>query len=343
MAGSRRDGKGGAVPRKPTLKTIAEICGLGVPTVSRAMNDSPEIGEETKRRIRRIAEEIGYVPDRAGQRLRTGRTNVISLAFAVHRDDQMGQLIASIAYALQRTAFQIAIAPVLAGESLLKPIRQVVEDRMADAVIFNDTLVDDPRVAYLLDRGFPFATHGRDALAHLHPHFDFDNQAYTRLAARLLHQRGRRSLALFGPPHGHNYGRDSLVGAMEGAAEFGLDFCEVDGARSNDTLQALQAAARSFVAKHPFCDGYVSSSGGATLAIVSALEQAGRVIGRDVDVIAKGSRLFLSMVSPAILAIEEDVGHAADFLIPAVLQAIRTPDLPPMQKVEQPDFSAHLS
>ena len=62
-------------PRRPTLRTIADLCGLGVPTVSRALNDSPEIGEETKRRIRQIAEEVGYIPDRAGLRLRTGQTS----------------------------------------------------------------------------------------------------------------------------------------------------------------------------------------------------------------------------------------------------------------------------
>jgi len=64
--------------QKPTLKTIAQMSGLAVPTVSRALNDAPDIGSETKKTIRRIADEIGYVPNRAGVRLRTGRTNVIS-------------------------------------------------------------------------------------------------------------------------------------------------------------------------------------------------------------------------------------------------------------------------
>ena len=64
---------------KPTLKTISRMSGLAVPTVSRALSDAPDIKNETKILIRRIAKEIGYVPNRAGVRLRTGRTNVISL------------------------------------------------------------------------------------------------------------------------------------------------------------------------------------------------------------------------------------------------------------------------
>ncbi len=48
---------------KPTLKTISQISGLAVPTVSRALNDAPDIGSATKKLVRKIADEIGYVPN----------------------------------------------------------------------------------------------------------------------------------------------------------------------------------------------------------------------------------------------------------------------------------------
>ena len=67
---------------KPTLKTISRLTELAVPTVSRALHDAPDIGAETKRLVRRIADEIGYVPNRAGVRLRAGRTNVLSLVLS---------------------------------------------------------------------------------------------------------------------------------------------------------------------------------------------------------------------------------------------------------------------
>ena len=44
---------------RPTLRTIADLSGLAVPTVSRALNDAPDIGKETKKRVREIADRIG--------------------------------------------------------------------------------------------------------------------------------------------------------------------------------------------------------------------------------------------------------------------------------------------
>ena len=71
---------------RPTLKTIAALMGLSVTTVSRALKDAPDIGEETKRRIRDLAKHVGYRPNRAGVRLRTGKTNVIALVRSVEED-----------------------------------------------------------------------------------------------------------------------------------------------------------------------------------------------------------------------------------------------------------------
>ena len=324
--------------RRPTLKTIADLCGLGVPSVSRALNDSPEISEETKRRVRQIADEVGYVPDRAGLRLRTGQTFTISLVFRISPDDQMSRLIPSIARALLSTGFQITITPALSHEDGLKAIRQVVEGRMADAVIFNETLIDDPRTAYLLDCRFPFATHGRSNQSHLHPHYDFDNGAFAKGAAQLLQRRERRGLTLFGPALDRFYGHDTFIHAAQAARDLGLHFEEIDKTTISGSLADLQSAARSHVARRPSSDGFVCSSDAAALAVTSAMTEAGRHIGKDFDVIVKGSRRLLGMANPGITVIEEDTQRGADFLARAVLQMIRTPDLPPLQEVEQPDF-----
>src|SRR3546814_14680330 len=72
---------------KPTLKTLAELTGLAVTTVSRALADAPQIALDTRKRVRRAAEAIGHMPDRAAHRRRTGSTNVITLVLAPHEEN----------------------------------------------------------------------------------------------------------------------------------------------------------------------------------------------------------------------------------------------------------------
>ena len=171
---------------RPTLKTIAALTGLSIATVSRALKDAPDIGEDTKRRVREEAARVGYRPNRAGVRLRTGKTNVIALVVSTQEDvmNHTARLIYSVSAALKGSPYHMIVLPTVPGEDPMAPIRYIVETESADGVILNQTKPDDARVRYLSEHHFPFATHGRTDMGISHPYFDFDNEAFGRLGQR---------------------------------------------------------------------------------------------------------------------------------------------------------------
>ena len=147
---------------RPTLKTISKMTGLAIATVSRALHDAPDISTQTKERVRACAEQIGYQPNRAGVRLRTGRTHVVAMMLATEADitSHSSQLVAAVAAKMHDSGYFLNIAPSGPKEDTLRAVQQVVQSRAADAIILNRTEADDPRVAYLMERRFPFVTHG---------------------------------------------------------------------------------------------------------------------------------------------------------------------------------------
>ncbi|MBP7276953.1 MAG: LacI family DNA-binding transcriptional regulator, partial [Succinivibrio sp.] len=52
-----------------TLKDLAKASGVSIGTVSRALNDKNEVSAKTSERIRQLAQELGYIPNRAGRAL----------------------------------------------------------------------------------------------------------------------------------------------------------------------------------------------------------------------------------------------------------------------------------
>ncbi len=64
-----------------SLKTIAEKCGVSVATVSKALNDHKDISEDTKNRIRKVADELGYFPNAAAIALKTRCSHNIGVLF----------------------------------------------------------------------------------------------------------------------------------------------------------------------------------------------------------------------------------------------------------------------
>lgn len=325
-------------PRKPTLKTIAALSGLAVPTVSRALNDAPDIGAETKKLIRKIADEIGYVPNRAGVRLRTGRTNVISLVMSTEHDlmSHTARLIASVAGGLRGTPFHLNVTPFFPDQDPMDPVRYIVETESADAIIMNQIKPEDPRVAYLMERGFPFATHGRTNWASKHSYYDYDNGAFGRLAIKQLAARGRKKTLVIAPPTSHAYGQHLIAGVTEAGKQYGVDVHIADGITSDTPSAIVVTHVSDYLGKHPDTDAVVTASTSSAMAAVAAIENRGAHVGQQIDVFSKEAMPFLKLFRADILTISEQVNDAGDFLAKAAIQAVRQPAEPAMQFLEVP-------
>ena len=222
------------------------MTGLGVTTVSRALKDAPEIGEETRRRVQLVARQVGYRPNRAGVRLRTGKTNVISLV--LNTEEQIMGFVSDIIYGisevLAQTPYHLIVTPYSRKNDPMEPVRYVVETGSADGIIISRTEPDDPRVRYMMERGFPFATHGRTDMAVRHPFHDFDNHAFALEAVRKLASLGRRRLALLAPPSALSYHYHTVNGFSDGLIETGavaIPFNTVTIDHSIDQIRAQTA------------------------------------------------------------------------------------------------------
>lgn len=322
---------------RPTLKTIAFMTGLGVTTVSRALKDAPEIAKETRRRVQLVAKQVGYRPNRAGVRLRTGKTNVISLILSTDEDITgfVSDMIYGISETIAETPYHLVLTPYSRRNDPLEPVRYVVETGSADGIIISRTEPQDPRVRYMLDRGFPFATHGRTNMGLEHAWHDFDNYTFALEAVRKLVAVGRKRLALLSPPPVLNYYHHTTAGFSEGILEAGVTEVPLNMSIDNWIEDIRERTAR-LMQRNGRPDGFVSSSGGATFALVAGLEEAGLQLGRDVDVVSKQSTRLLRWFRPQLHVAHEDFRLAGRELATAVLRSIQGADVKELQTLAVP-------
>lgn len=324
---------------RPTLKTIARLLNLAVPTVSRALSDAPDIGAKTKARVRAMARELGYRPNRAGLRLRTGKTNVITLILCTDHDvmNHTAKLINAVASALRGTSYHLIVTPYFPDESPLDPVKYVVETGSADGVILNRIQPDDPRVAYLKKHNFPFALHGRTETCTDAPYMDFDNAVFGQHCIDAFHRRGRESVLIVAPPQDQSYAQHLIEGAKSRAAQQGLDAAVLPDATCDSPSDLVTGAVRRYLAAHPATDAVICASAPVALATTGAIEALDRVIGDDIDLAAKEAIPLLKAFRENILVCYEDVGETGLFLAEALIRAIDEPSLPPMQRLITPE------
>ena len=324
---------------RPTLKTIAFMTGLGVTTVSRALKDAPDISQETKERVRLVASQIGYHPNRAGVRLRTGKTNVISLILNID-EEIMGltsQIVYGISEVLASTNYHLIVTPYSRESDPILPVRYILDTGSADGVILSSIEPQDPRVKLLIERNLPFATHGRTEFGVAHPYHDFDNEAYAYEAVRRLAERGRRRIAILEPSPRFSFQQHMRAGYLRGLKDFDCEAIPLRDATLHDPLHVVHRSAMNLLRDHPETDGIICGSSAGAIAISSAVTEAGRQIGRDLDMVSKQPADLMRFLRPEIIAIFEDIRLAGRELAKAVLSRIDGVAPEELQSIFKPD------
>lgn len=330
--------------KKPTLKTIATALGLGVTTVSRALRDDAKISAATRKSVQEMARRLSYQPSRAGLRLRTGKTNILSLV--LDTDEQLGsfvsQMIRGITEGLDATPYQLIVTPYTKHGDPVAPIRHLVETEAVDGIIISRIEPEDARVKYMLEQGMPFVTHGRTQMGVEHPYFDFDNEAFAGIAVDCLAGLGRKRLSLLAPPAGLSFHDHTRHGFEAALARHGLVEVPMRGITNDSSIEEIRIAVRSLMQQSPAPDGLVNSSGGvsgtggAILAIQAGLKDVGAVIGRDVDIVTKQLFANLPIFGDAFHVVHEDVREAGRGLAKALLGSIGGRPVPELQTLIVP-------
>ncbi|WP_393970161.1 LacI family DNA-binding transcriptional regulator [Kluyvera intermedia] len=149
------------------IKALANKLNLSIATVSRALNNHPEVSAATQKRVREAADLYGYLPNAAGRNLRKGKVNTVALLLPSGDGDNFytASFFMRVAAGLQAHLRAQDIDTILhlaldeKDEQLW--LQKIIEQRKADAVILTNTTLSDPRIEYLTDHAFPFATLGR--------------------------------------------------------------------------------------------------------------------------------------------------------------------------------------
>ncbi|WP_375386322.1 LacI family DNA-binding transcriptional regulator [uncultured Microbacterium sp.] len=141
-----------------TSHDVARLVGVSQPTVSRALRDDPRLSEETKRRVRESAAQLGYVLSDAGRALSSGRTQRIGLLVTDLDNQFYSHVIAPVHRELEREGFQLTLHTEASDNATV--VERLVGNGL-DGVILATATVDSLVPVRLRDRGLPFVYFNR--------------------------------------------------------------------------------------------------------------------------------------------------------------------------------------
>ena len=323
---------------RPTQQTIADLTGLAVTTVSKALRQDTRISQKTRELVERVAREIGYVPDRAALRLRTGKTHIISLILDPH-NEILGfgnSMVSGIVKALQGTAYHLNITPHFTDGDGMEPVVEIVRNGLADGLIFSRTRALDARVRFLNEARFPFVTHGRTEFVEPHCYVDYDNEAFAYEAVKHLVSKGCSRLSILLPLAEFTFYQHMRYGFMRAVRETGVDYLLPEDVSLDSVPEDLVQWANALARSDAMPDGIICPGETSYFSVQNGFLSAGKQQGRDYCAVAKSVSPVLRLMNPPVDCIIEDV-HEAGFLMASHLLANLQSDEPKvLQTLQKP-------
>ena len=98
---------------RATIRDIADLAGVSIATVSRVLNDRPDVAPETRENVLQVVRAHGFSTNRGARGLSSGRTGMIGLTLPLVADAYFGPMLSGAAEALHERDMRIVLAPTL--------------------------------------------------------------------------------------------------------------------------------------------------------------------------------------------------------------------------------------
>lgn len=119
-----------------TIKDIAKKCGVGVSTVSRAINDHPDINPETKRKIMEVIRENGFVPNNSARNLKRTDAKTIAVLVKGMANPLFTDMIKVIEEETHRKKYSLELKHVEYYEDEVDVALELVKEKRLKGIIF---------------------------------------------------------------------------------------------------------------------------------------------------------------------------------------------------------------
>jgi DNA-binding LacI/PurR family transcriptional regulator len=298
-----------------TIKDIAKRLDVSISTVSRALRDAPDINDNTKQAVKRLAEEMNYQPNRLAVSLRQKQTHTIGV-IVPNLDYVLSTMVKGIDEAALEAGYTVMVCQ--SNESFGREILNTKRllDSLVDGFIIS---VSSETKSYdhfkkIRERNIPIVLFDRVAPDLMAPSVKLDNEYGGFLATEHLIRNGYRRIAILAGPENMGISNQRMSGYLSALRKYKI--------RKDPTLimhcgfnqDSALMAARELLASKDRPDAFFTISDRLALGAMQAIKEKGLSMPDDIGLVGFNNEPVTSLVTPQISSVDMpafEIGKAA--------------------------------
>lgn len=297
-----------------TIKDIASLAGVSYSTVSKALNDSPLVKENTKRKIFRIADQLGYVPNFAAKSLVSKKSNTIGLLWPTVERTAVSTLATLINNELEKHSYSM----ILSINDMNSAIELFNRLKVDGILVFEENHANTNLTRPI---NIPILCYGESGYNNI-PYIDVDRKNAIFIAVKHLFSLGHRRIAYIGDAD-QRIQKEKYIGFTEGVMKHGLQ-SHPDMVMQTNGLgwQNGYHAAKKLLASSFRPTAIVSGSYELTIGALRAVKEANLSVPKDISLISYDNIPQMADLEVGMTAVGAPVGEIAKNIVLFLLEQI---------------------
>lgn len=300
-----------------SIKDVAREAGVGVGTVSRAINNTGYVSPATRKKIEKAIQKLNYTPNELARNLYRNRSGIVGVIVPDLDHPFFSCLVRNIEMKLYEQGYKTMVCNAVGISHREREYLDMLERNMVDGIITGSHCLDGEEY---LKHEKPIVSIDRDFGPKI-PIVGSDHAMGGRLAAELMLRDGRKNvLQIFGVSP-HILANERHLVFQKILEEQGVQVHTVSMDWNVFSWEAFHKTARKILEEYPNTDGIFSGDLGA-IACMNMARQKGLRIPEDLSLVGFDATSPTQMVYPRLTAIRQNIPLLAEVSVSTLLDQI---------------------
>lgn len=310
-----------------TINDIARLAEVSKKTVSRVINNSPFVKEETRKRVEAVIAEHGFTPDPQARGLAFRRSFLVGMIYDNPSPNYVVNMQQGVLDAVRGSGLELVVHPCdRASPTFLDEVRGFVVRQKLFGVVMPPSVSEDDRVVQILkDADCPYVRIASVSLDEPACMVVTNDSRGAAQAARHLAELGHRRIAFISGPDTFRSSHERGRGFREGLAEHGLSLDDALVRQAAYTFESGVEAAQSLLAAANPPTAIFAGNDEMAIGVMKAARDAGLDVPGDLSIVGFDDLPMASRVWPNLTTVRlpiRDMGRMAAEKLTAGLRGL---------------------
>lgn len=300
-----------------SIKDVAKEAGVGVGTVSRAINNTGYVSPDTRKKIDKAVEKLNYTPNELARNLFRNRSGIVGVIVPDLNHPFFSSLVKNIEMQLYGQGYKTMVCNAVGVSDREREYLDMLERNIVDGIITGSHCLDGEEY---LKHEKPIVSIDRDFGPEI-PIVGSDHMMGGKMAAELMIKDGRKHVLQICGVSPHILANERHLAFQKTLEDKGVEVLTEEMDWNVFEWEAFHKTALKIMERHPDVDGIFSGDLGA-VACMNMARKRGMDIPKDISLVGFDATSVTQMVYPRLTAIRQNVELLAEVSVNTLLDQI---------------------